>query len=518
MVLEHIEPKLVWEVFEHVLAATPRCSGHEAAVIKKSAEWLQEQAKQHNISLDMTMDAKGNLLIKKAATLGMESVPPVLLQAHIDMVCETDLPEGFDFANTPISLRIQENGEWIDAIGTTIGGDNGTGVAPAMALLVDPDPNIQHGPLEVLLTVEEETGCFGAAELNVEKLGIESRLLLNLDCSVLGLMAFGAAGMSVTTFTQKFTQLTLSPMEDFQYIQITVEGLQSGHSGVDIHLPHASANKLMARCLTAFNQGIDIFFSSWNGVCKLNVITPTANARFGIRNNDIELFKSLFEAETKDILAYYKNFSTMYEPNLKIGWKLCESVDVCSINDSKRILSTINLIPHGMLAFSPDAMSSLNEFVMKGKPFEIYELTQSSNNLARIETKEGEISILMSTRSSIIAELKTINKKLMQIAEIGGWEITQTEPDPAWKPEPTAPLLQFVKKHYKELINREPTLASIHGGLETAYIGQKIPGIQMVSIGTTVELEHTPKERINILHMAKFYDFLKVLVKDLKNM
>ncbi len=466
----------------------------------------------------MQEDAKGNLLIKKAATPGMESTPPVLLQGPVDMVCETSHPDGFDFAHTPLSLRIQENGEWIDANGTTIGGDNGTGVAMAMALLVDPDPKLEHGPLEVLLTVEEEIGCFGARDLDVKGLGIQSRLLLNLDCSFLGLIAFGSAGMSITSLSQKFTQSKLVPTEDYQYFTLIIEGLRSGHSGVDIHLPHASANKLMARCLTVLYQEIDIHFSSWNGVCKLNVITPSATAKFAIRKEDVDRLKALLEAERADLYAYYKNPSTMYEPDLHIGWESCGPVDVCSIQDSKRIISTINLIPHGMLAFSPDAMISLNEFVMAGNPFEIFELTQSSNNLAIIESKGENLTIEVSTRSSVIADLNTINRKLVQIAEMGGWEITQTEPDPAWEPEPAAPLLQFVKDHYKGLINRDPTLASIHGGLETAYIGQKIPGIQMVSIGTTVELEHTPKERINILHMAKFYDFLKVLVKDLKNM
>ncbi|MHA1647974.1 MAG: M20/M25/M40 family metallo-hydrolase, partial [Promethearchaeota archaeon] len=194
MVLENLEPKLVWEIFEEVVSKTPHESKKEGKIREKIKEWVKNRAEKENISLTINEDAIGNVFIKLPASNGMESCQPVMLQAHMDMVCETDRPEGFDFDNESIPIRIQDNGEWIDADGTTLGADNGIGVAIALATLFDKNEDFKHGPLEILLTVDEETGLTGAFQLDEKKLEIQSKLLINLDSEDIGKITIGSAG------------------------------------------------------------------------------------------------------------------------------------------------------------------------------------------------------------------------------------------------------------------------------------------------------------------------------------
>jgi dipeptidase D len=247
MVFESLEPKLVWEIFEDVFTKTPRESKKEDKIRAKLKIWIPERAISLGMEVKVIEDETGNLLVKKGPTKGMEETQPLLLQGHMDMVCETDRSDGFDFDNNPIPIRIQDNGEWVDADGTTLGADNGIGTSIGLALMLDPD--VRHGPLELLITVDEETGLVGAFALDIEKMGIESKLLVNIDSESLGVITIGSAGGGDTDLTKKLDIQDVTG--DATFYDLIVSGLFGGHSGVDIDKHRANANKLVARILSS---------------------------------------------------------------------------------------------------------------------------------------------------------------------------------------------------------------------------------------------------------------------------
>ena len=249
LVLENLEPKLVWEIFENVFIATPRESKKEEKIREALKNWISERASSESLNISVVEDEAGNLLVKKPATAGMESTPPILFQGHMDMVCETDRSDGFDFDNNPIPVRIQDNGEWVDADGTTLGADNGIGCSLGLALMFD--KGVKHGPLEVLITVDEETGLVGAFSLEPDEMGIESKILANLDSESVGIITIGSAGGGDTTLTKN---LSKSDASGFDHLRLVVKGLFGGHSGVDIHKHRANANKIIARLLSSLAE------------------------------------------------------------------------------------------------------------------------------------------------------------------------------------------------------------------------------------------------------------------------
>lgn len=502
MVLENLKPKLVWEIFENVLAATPRESKKEEKIRKKIISWVKNRAETENVVISsITEDAAGNILIKKPSTPGMESCPAVLLQSHIDMVCVSDRP--FDFDNEGIELEITKDGKWVEADRTSLGADNGIGSAISIAILFD---KVEHGPLEVLLTVDEETGLTGALNLDVKKLGIESKLLLNLDTEKTGIITIGCAGGIDILFNKKMNYLEdLKNTDNYSFIELTVSGLLGGHSGGDIHLPRASANVLVGRCLAAINSEIEVFLVKWNGGSKRNAITRKSTAEFAILKSQLAEFKRIFTKEKEAIQSYYQTpneKSEKFEPNLIIDLKNLENSKQPFINseDSKIIISTASVIPHGVYRFSPS---------IKG-------MIETSLNLGVVETKDSKISFRMLARSSNDNEREDFVRSVSLLGELGNWDVKKGNPYPAWAPDPTSPLLQLVKKEYEQFLNKPAGVYTTHGGLETAFIGAKIPGIQMVSIGPTIKGAHSPDEKVLIEEVGKFYDFLKVLLGKIK--
>jgi dipeptidase D len=279
VILKNLEPQIVWNIFENVITNTPRPSKYEDKIRKKIKDWLNEQQNQNRIKMIINEDAVGNLLIKKAATQGLEDIPSILLQGHMDMVCETDRPEGYDFHNLGIPIRIQENEEWIDADGTTLGADDGIGVSLALALLVDDKNNNSHGPIEVLLTVNEEDGFTGATNLDVDTIGIESRYMINLDSGPLGDITIGSVCGGRVFFEKKFDWEDIET-ENLLCAELYIDGLLGGHSGDDIHLPRANANELLSRILSNLSGELSFNLCEWNGGTKGNVISRNANAKF----------------------------------------------------------------------------------------------------------------------------------------------------------------------------------------------------------------------------------------------
>ncbi|MHA2140377.1 MAG: beta-Ala-His dipeptidase [Candidatus Thorarchaeota archaeon] len=498
MVLENLEPKLVWQIFEEVFTQTPRASKKEDKIRAKIKEYVQAKSDAAGLTVTISEDETGNILLKTPATKGMEKAPPILLQGHMDMVCETDRPDGFDFDNNPIPVRIQDNGEWIDADGTTLGADNGIGSSIGIALVLD--PNVAHGPLEVLITVDEETGLVGAFGLDLKKLGIESKLMMNIDSEDLGVITIGSAGGGDTTLTKKLNMKDVTG--EAAFYDLSVSGLFGGHSGVDIHEPRANANKLIARMLTLIVEKMNVHLCSWNGGSKHNAIARESVAKFAVETGRAAETEKLLEEASEAIFAYYKYAApgaTPLEPDIKIEWKESEPALAFSLEESKKIIQLVNVIPHGPIRFSPS---------VKG-------LVETSNNLAIIKTDDSEISVLMSTRSSVDSELDSFRKAISDLAQLGGWDVTQKTAYPGWNPEPKSPFLAYVRSHLEKVSNSEVKVEAIHAGLECGIIGSKIPGIQMVSIGPRMENPHTPDERLRIADVGILYNVMKSILKDL---
>ncbi len=498
MVLENLEPHHVWEIFEKILAATPRESKHEEKVRRAVRDWVSRVAEERGINLEVLEDSTGNILIRVPATHGMESAPTLMLQGHLDMVCETDRSDGFDFANQPIPVKV--DGEWVIADGTTLGADNGIGVAMALAVLVDED--VTHGPLEILLTVDEETGLTGAFGLDTDRLEPKSRLMLNLDSEDLGVITIGSAGGGEVELERDVrVEAPETGGEGLVFLRVSVAGLRGGHSGAEIHLHRANANVIIARLLSAVMTEHEVFLSSWNGGSKHNAITREATAIVAVRRNRLVQVRDILDEERRAILEYYEQEvgGAPLEPSIKINFVETDNAPTLSREESETIVRTINAIPHGPRTFSA----------------QIPDLVETSCNLAIVRTEEGKMSVIVSARSNIDAELEAFRRSLADIGRLGGWSATLDQAYPGWAPDPEAPLLKFVRKKYEESLGHEVRVEAVHAGLECGIIGARIPGIQMVSIGPTIKNPHTPDERVKIADVQVFYEFLKLVLRDI---
>ncbi len=493
MVLESLEPKVVWEIFEHVFSVTPRESKKEEKIRAKLKSWIPERAKSLGIEISLQEDDVGNILVKRPASSGMESVPSLLFQGHMDMVCETDRPEGFDFDNDPIPVQIQVNGEWVDADGTTLGADNAIGTSIALAVLLD--PNLKSGPLEILITVDEETGLTGAFALDTDKLVIDSRLLVNIDSGDIGRITIGSAGGGDTTF--KKTLQANDVTGDATFYELVVAGLFGGHSGVDIHKHRGNANKMIAQILTPIVDELNVHLCRWNGGSKHNAITREATTNFAVETGKSSRTEELLEKARDEILTYFIEL----EPDIQISWEKSSPEPAFSLEESKKIIQSIYLLHQGPIAFSPA----------------IAGLVETSNNVAVVETNDSEMMVQMSIRSSVDTELEVFRKKLATIGQLTGWEVIQKTAYPGWKPEPESPFTAFISSEYQKFVDEEIKISAIHAGLECGIIGSKLPGMQMVAIGPFMKYLHTPDEKVKISTVGTVYDLLISIVKEIPN-
>ena len=497
MVFEKLEPKIVWHIFEHVISSIPRPSKYEEKIREKIISWLGEQDKIKFLNLVISQDNVGNLSIKKPPTKGMEDMPSLLLQAHMDMVCETDKTEGFDFFTQGIPIRIQDNAEWVDADGTTLGADDGIGVAIALAALVDHSIKT-HGPIEVLLTVNEEDGFDGATLLDPVTLKIQSKLMINLDGGPLENIVVGSVGGRRIRFSKKFDWIDYNESDQLEFYEISVHGLLSGHSGEDIHLPRANANKVIGRIISNISQVMKIFVSKWQGGSKSNVIPAKSSIIVGIALKNNQKFEKLLNEEISSIFQYYENF----EPNLKINYKKTLPNKYLPEKESKLLISTINIIPHGVLKKSP-----------------IYDkFIESSNNLGIINTEIETEVIWIYPRSLIRSELNSFCISMKQLGELGGWKVFLRPNLPEWLPDLESNFLNYVKTEYEDLLKKNVKTTVIHGGLETGMINTRINGLQMVSLGPTVEGLHSPSEKLKIADVGVLYALIKKLIENIKKL
>jgi dipeptidase D len=502
MVLENLEPKIVWYIFENIISSTPRPSKHEEQIREKLKSWLNQQDKEKSLHLKITEDDVGNVLIQKPPSPGMEGVPSLLLQAHMDMVCETDRIEGFDFFTRGIPLRIQENKEWVDADGTTLGADDGIGMALALAIIVDEEIKISHGPLEVLFTVNEEDGFTGATGLDVEKLKIDSVFMINLDSGDLGEITIGSVGGRRNQFTR---ELNWQKFDDLTAFRLEVNGLKGGHSGGDIHLPRANANKLMSRILSNLSSNFEFFISSWIGGTKANAIPRKATIEFGVKSQELDEFIKMVEKEISILYDYYKKGTKTiepFEPEMKISLTRINLTEFLSKDESRNLIDFINLIPNGVLkqsSFHPN-------------------FVESSTNLGVIEIHKDRVWIEIYPRSILRNELHAFCRSMEQLASLVGWELNFRPILAEWNPDLDSPFLAFVKSEYEKILGKPVKMGPTHGGLETATIKQKIPRLEMVAISPTVVDGHSPSEKLKISDVEIIYNVLKSILMNFKAM
>ncbi len=479
--LGHLEPKRVWEIFEEILQV-PRPSKKEY----KIAKYIMDFAAKHN--LEFKQDKIGNIVISKEATKGKENLETVVLQSHIDMVCEKNSDVEHDFNTDPIVPRI-DNG-WVKATGTTLGADDGIGMAAQLAILES--DKIEHGPIECLFTVDEETGLTGAFSL--EKNLLEGRILLNLDSEDEGELFIGCAGGIDTLATFRYEKA--KPEPNHKPYKISISGLIGGHSGDDIHKHRGNANKILNRILWDCERMFDIRLSQINGGNLHNAIAREAFALVCVPSKHERTFAELVKSLADELQSEFKN----NEPNLKIELNIAEMPDfVIDQKTQNSLLNALYACPHGVMAMSPD----------------IPDLVETSTNLASVKMTPNEILVNTSQRSSYDSSKKDIANMIASVFHLAGAKVIHGDGYPGWIPNMKSEILDITKNAYKDLFKKEPKVLAIHAGLECGLIGEKYPGMDMISYGPTIKGAHSPDERLEIDTVPKFWDLTLEVLKNI---
>ncbi|PWN62068.1 MULTISPECIES: aminoacyl-histidine dipeptidase [Chryseobacterium] len=477
MELSNIEPQIIWKNFSK-LNAVPRPSKKEEKVIAFIKGFGE------NLGLETTVDEVGNVIIKKPATAGMENRKSIVLQSHLDMVCQKNNDVNFDFETEGIKMEI--DGDWVKAKGTTLGADNGLGVATIMSILESSD--IPHPALEALFTIDEETGMTGAIGLKPGQLTGE--ILLNLDTEEDDEIDIGCAGGVDVTITQNYA--VEAPKG--QIVRLEVKGLQGGHSGMDIHKGFGNSNIILGRLLYVGLEKQNLEIVSIDGGGLRNAIPREGAAVVSVRNAG-----EFIEAATilkKEILEEFASV----EPGIQINIETSTSSDkAVSEIDSKKIILTLKALHNGVYRMSPDVAN----------------LVEASNNVARVELKGGELKILNLTRSSVDSSKYSTAEQLKSVAELAGMNVVFSGSYPGWKPKPGSEIVQVMEKIYTEKFNEKPHVVACHAGLECGIIGANYPEMEMVSFGPTIRGAHSPDEKANIPSAQKFWSFLKDILANI---
>ncbi len=472
--IENLEPNLVWKHFDEI-RKIPRCSKHE----EKIREYIVNFAKKQG--LKTKVDHVGNVVILKPATSGMANKPTVILQGHMDMVCEKNSDVTFDFSKDPIQLKI--SGDLLTANGTTLGADNGIGLAISLAILED--KTVRHGPIESLYTIDEETGLTGAFAMKPDML--TGKIMLNLDSEDFGVITVGCAGGGDSTLE---LPIHMQPViGGAEHIVIKVFGLRGGHSGVDIHEQRGNAIKILTRLLCKASQKCDFFLFDIKGGDKHNAIPREAYAKLTIETKNKKTFITELKVEEKNIYEEIKPI----DPDFKVDVQSCESPKTTLDKPSQiKLLNLVHGLPHGVHQMN----------------YEIKTLVNTSTNLATISMKENAVVIGMSSRSPMKSALQDMRDRIRAIASLSGAKVLEGTPYPGWKPDLQSKILALSKKIFKDLFKQEPKIEAIHAGLECGIIGEKFPGMDMISIGPTLKNPHSPEEQLHISTVGKFYNFL----------
>ncbi len=477
-VLADLEPKAVWKHFD-ALSDIPRASTKEAA----ARQYILDVAAK--LGLKAEQDAAGNVVVRKPAHPGRESATPALLQGHLDMVCEKNEGTPHNFDTDPI--RMKRDGDWLMADGTTLGSDNGIGVASALAVMESTD--IAHGPLEFVFTIDEETGLTGAAEFAPGVL--KSKFFLNLDNEEKGTLCIGCAGGVKTTATKK---VTLRPAGKGSAYRIKVAGLKGGHSGVDIHLGRGNAIRILGQTLQALFDKLPIELAEVKGGSAQNAIPREASAVVVLDAAREQELKSAVAKVEGDIRTDLGGF----DPGLQITVEKAQAPEkVIDGADAKKVVDLLATLHHGVLAMSPDVPG----------------LVQNSTNVGVLSTNGDQIEIVTSQRSAIESSRTAAARMIATACKLAGFETQHSGNYPGWKPEPTSELVLKLTAVYREMFNEEPKLIAMHAGLECGVIGEKYPGMQMISFGPQIESPHSPGERVQISSVETFWKYLRTVLE-----
>ncbi|MGL1957662.1 MAG: aminoacyl-histidine dipeptidase [Colwellia sp.] len=474
--LSHLTPTSLWQLFEKI-CSIPHPSKHE----QKISAWIQTWATA--LGLAVKEDAVGNIFIKKPATKGMEDCKGIILQAHMDMVPQKNNDTNHDFLTDPIKPYIIDSGDWVTADGTTLGADNGVGLASTLAVLASDE--LVHGPLEVLVTIDEEAGMSGA--FGLEAGWLEGDILINTDSEQEGEVYMGCAGGidGSATFNLTFEDTP----NDYQAFNLSISGLKGGHSGVDIHTGRANANKLLVRFLLNASSVFDIRLTELNGGSLRNAIPREANASFVVAKAEVEALK----AAVAQYLSTIKSNLNVIETDLELLLISPEDFDQCWTKPTQHaILRALNACPNGVMRMSDDiegiVETSLNLGIIrcKGTKFTAMTLIRSLHDDGRLETQ----------------------RSVQSVFELAGADIVFSSSYPGWKPDTSSAIMKIVSDTYQDLFDKKPAIMVIHAGLECGLFKTAYPKLDMVSIGPTIKFPHSPDEKIEIATVEQYWQLL----------
>lgn len=481
--MKNLQPKSLWENF-YSLTQIPRPSGKKEEISAFLANYGR------SLGLETIVDEIGNVIIRKPASAGYENHPGVILQGHMDMVPQKNSDKVFDFEKDPIEAYVEDNGEWVTANGTTLGADNGIGVATAMAILAD--KNVVHPPLEAFFTVDEETGMYGAFALKGGLL--QGKTLLNLDSESEGELYMGCAGGVDTT--ARFDFEPVETEEGDVALRVSIKGCKGGHSGCDINLQRANAIKLLFRFLKDAVANYEARLAYVEGGSLRNAIPREASAIITIPADGLDEMKQLV-ADYEDL--FIREFDGV-EDNISFTAEDVECPKTELPEDTQDFLiHAITLCPHGVYRMIP----------------EMPDIVETSNNLAMIGMENNRITVMCLTRSSVESRKEELRQIIQSAFALAGAETEFTGSYPGWKPNLHSHILEVMKDVYQKEFGNTPRIITIHAGLECGIIGRNYPGMDMISFGPTIEHPHSPDERVNIATVQKFYHFLLATLKEL---
>jgi len=472
--IKNLNPLSVWEIF-YELTQIPRPSKMEHRAVIFAKEFGDK------LELKTYVDKTGNVIISKPATAGYEDRKGVILQAHLDMVPQKNSDTEHDFEKDPIDAYI--DGDWVKARGTTLGADNGMGIAAALAVLQD--KNLKHGPIEVLLTVDEETGMTGAFQL--ERGLLDGKILVNLDSEDEGELYIGCAGGMDTS--GKLGYLDEPVRADSSALELAIKGLKGGHSGLDIHLGRGNANILLCRFMFDVAEKFNMRLASMDGGSLRNAIPREAFAIVTIPPEK----KEDFLAAVKEYEDIYRTELGFVEPDLTFTASVTDRpLTIIDKESQDKLVRLVCGMPNGVIRMDPE---------MPG-------VTETSTNLAIVKTGEGEIDVQCLLRSSVDSAKISLGSSLQGVLELAGADVTHSGTYPGWKPNVDSPILATMKSVYERDFGKIPDVKVIHAGLECGIIGDAYPGLDMISFGPTIRFPHSPDEKVHIESVQKFWDFL----------
>lgn len=478
--IRKLEPKLLWNYF-HEITQIPRPSKKEKGMI----EFMKKFGKEHGI--ETIVDKTGNVIFRKPATKGMENRMGIIMQGHLDMVPQKNSDKVFDFEKDAIETRV--DGGWVKANGTTLGADNGIGVAAAMAAMTD--PKVVHGPLEALFTIDEETGMTGAKEL--KKGVLKGEILINMDSEDEGELYVGCAGGIDVSATRNYRQ-EKTPAGVTAY-KLTLKGLRGGHSGVDIHLGRANANKLMFRFFQQAEHDFGLKIGTYSGGDLRNAIPREAFATVVVPS----IKKAQFEKFVKGYEKMYRAEFKEADPEIKFFVEACKApAKVMSAGDQYRLIRALFVCPNGVQRMSQS---------MPG-------LVETSNNLAIVNIKEGKFEAHNLTRSSVDTAKEATAWKIAAGFQLADANVELSGSYPGWNPNMDSPILKAMQDTYKKMYGKVPEIKAIHAGLECGIIMGSYPKLDAISFGPTIRFPHSPDEKVDIESVGKFWDFLAATLKN----